>query len=49
VCVDPERDGRVSVPEPRGHHVDGDTRQEERRRVNVAQVVKARVRERFGR
>ena len=35
VGVDPQCDGRVGVPEPGGHHVDGDPGEEQSRRVQM--------------
>jgi hypothetical protein len=42
--VDPQRHGRISVAEPRGHHVDWDPGQEQGSRMQVAQIVEACVR-----
>ena len=39
VGVHPQRDRRVRVAEASCHDMDGSAREEERRRVNVTQVV----------
>jgi hypothetical protein len=49
VRIDPQRDRRISDAQPRTHPVGEDARQEEGRRMDVAEGVKPRMRERFGR
>jgi hypothetical protein len=44
VGVDPERDGRVGVTEPRRDHVDRDTGEQQGRGVDVPEVVQPGVR-----
>ena len=41
VRVDPQGDTRVCVAEACGHHMDGHAGEQQRRRVNVPQVVRA--------
>ena len=44
--IHPERDGRVSVPEPVGDDVHRDTGHQEQRCVDVPQIVKPSMRQR---
>ena len=45
VRVDPQRDGRISVAEPRGHHVHRDPGQDQGGRMQVTQIMQACVRQ----